>query len=321
MLGSQTPFLRSAILMAAICLGLVVVAACERASPTSATSPPGLVSSVAVTPATASVAVGQTAQLTATLKDASGNPLSGLVVTWSSSSASVATVSGNGLVIGLAAGSATIGASSEGHSGTAGITVTQSAPGSIYTVFSDGFESGTLAAWDDIYDNGVKAGQAARLTVVPSPTHSGSHALQAYYPANADVGSMSKFFMPGYDTVRARVWFRPGVGWSGSTKLFLLRGSRTDNQWSSFGTAGRCPNGTDFFIAAVAWDVTDGMRFYTYFVGQPQYAGGICYGRTGLEAGINPPATYTASRFPSIDAWHLLEVEVVLNTPGQANRS
>jgi len=82
------------------------------------------VASVAVSPASASVAVGQTVQLAATPKDASGNPLTGRVVTWATSNAAVATVNGSGLVTGVAAGSATITATSEGKNGTAAITVT-----------------------------------------------------------------------------------------------------------------------------------------------------------------------------------------------------
>jgi uncharacterized protein YjdB len=82
------------------------------------------VASVAVSPATASVTVGQTVQLTATPQDGSGNPLSGRVVTWASSNAAVATVSVNGLVTGATAGSAILTATSEGQSGTATVTVT-----------------------------------------------------------------------------------------------------------------------------------------------------------------------------------------------------
>src|SRR6059058_2126547 len=82
------------------------------------------VASVAVSPASASVQVGQTVQLAATPRDANGNPLSGRTVTWSSDNTAVATVSGSGLVTGVTAGSATITATSEGKSGTSGVTVT-----------------------------------------------------------------------------------------------------------------------------------------------------------------------------------------------------
>src|SRR5205809_349682 len=86
------------------------------------------VASVAVSPASASVQVGQTVQLTATPKDANGNPLSGRAVSWASSNTAVATVSGSGLVTGVTAGSATITATSEGQGGTATITVSTPPP-------------------------------------------------------------------------------------------------------------------------------------------------------------------------------------------------
>src|SRR5207245_1525201 len=65
-----------------------------------------------------------TDQATATLKDASGTILTGRAIAWSSNNPSVATVSSSGLVTGVAAGSATITATSEGKSGAAAITVT-----------------------------------------------------------------------------------------------------------------------------------------------------------------------------------------------------
>src|SRR5438093_458731 len=82
------------------------------------------VASVAVSPTSASVSVGQTVQLAATPKDANGNPLTGRTVTWSSGNTAVATVSASGLVTGVSAGAATITATSEGQSSTAAITVT-----------------------------------------------------------------------------------------------------------------------------------------------------------------------------------------------------
>ncbi|PYO39887.1 MAG: Ig domain-containing protein, partial [Gemmatimonadetes bacterium] len=73
--------------------------------------------------ATASVMVGQAAQFTAIPKDANGFALAGRVVTWSSNNTTVATVNASGLVTGVAVGSATITATSEGKNGTAVLTV------------------------------------------------------------------------------------------------------------------------------------------------------------------------------------------------------
>lgn len=85
------------------------------------------VASLTISPASASVVVGLTAQLSVTLRDANGNTLSGRAITWSSTNTSVATVSGTGLVTGVAAGSASVIATSEGKADTAGVTVTSAA--------------------------------------------------------------------------------------------------------------------------------------------------------------------------------------------------
>src|SRR5438477_126500 len=86
------------------------------------------VASVAVSPPTPSLSVGGTVQLTAAPQDSAGNALTGRTVTWASSDATVASVSTTGLVRGVAVGSATITATSEGKSGTAKVTVTTPAP-------------------------------------------------------------------------------------------------------------------------------------------------------------------------------------------------
>ena len=67
--------------------------------------------------------VGQTTQLIATPRDASGNPLSGRTVAWSTSNASIATVSNSGVVAGVAAGPVTITATIDGKTGTRAINV------------------------------------------------------------------------------------------------------------------------------------------------------------------------------------------------------
>src|SRR5439155_1438945 len=104
--------------------GATITATSEGQSGTaSITVPPVPVATVAVTPASASVDEGKTVQLTATPKDAAGNPLSGRVVTWTSSNTAAATVNSSGLVTAKLAGAATITATSEGQSGTSAITV------------------------------------------------------------------------------------------------------------------------------------------------------------------------------------------------------
>ncbi len=87
------------------------------------------VASVDVEPASATIAAGATVQLTATPRDASGTPLPGRAVTWSSSDNTIAVVSADGLVTGASEGIVTITATSEGQDGTASIDVFVPPPG------------------------------------------------------------------------------------------------------------------------------------------------------------------------------------------------
>lgn len=93
---------------------------------------PVLVTSIAITPPGAQTAYqGLTLQLAATLRDGSGNILTGRTVSWTSSNQSVATVTSNGLVTGVSLGQVQITAESEGVTGFTSVTV---APRPVATV-------------------------------------------------------------------------------------------------------------------------------------------------------------------------------------------
>jgi alpha-tubulin suppressor-like RCC1 family protein len=81
------------------------------------------VASIELTPASADLPPGGTQQLTWTTKDAGGNVLTGRVVNFTTSNPGTASVSKRGMVNAIAAGSATITASSEGKTATSTITV------------------------------------------------------------------------------------------------------------------------------------------------------------------------------------------------------
>jgi trimeric autotransporter adhesin len=122
------------------------------------------VATVVVTPATASVAVGGSTQLSVSVKDASGAELAGRLVGWTSSDESIAIVSSTGRVSGLKTGSVTITASSEGKSGTATVTVT-AAPVATVTVAPSTLplqvgQTGTLTATARDAANNVLADRA-----------------------------------------------------------------------------------------------------------------------------------------------------------------
>ena len=85
---------------------------------------PAAVATVSVTPASRALQRGETLQLAATLRDAAGATLSSRPIRWSSSDPAIATVSPEGVVAALAAGTAVIAAASDGASGSASVTVT-----------------------------------------------------------------------------------------------------------------------------------------------------------------------------------------------------
>ncbi len=89
------------------------------------------VATVTVTPSPLSMSVGQTTQLAVTLRDGAGIVLNGRTVSWSSSNPAAAAVSSQGLVTAVAKGSATITATSEGKTGSADVTTTNVAVGSV----------------------------------------------------------------------------------------------------------------------------------------------------------------------------------------------
>jgi trimeric autotransporter adhesin len=85
------------------------------------------VASVVLLPNQASVAIGATFQLSASTLDAGGGTLTGRAIIWTTSNAAVATVNASGLVTGVAPGTTTITAASEGKTSTSTVTVSQGA--------------------------------------------------------------------------------------------------------------------------------------------------------------------------------------------------
>ena len=91
---------------------------------------PQVPTSLTISPATSTLeSLGETVQLTATVRDQSGQVMTGVSLTWSSSDASVADVRDGGLVTAAGNGVATVQASAGTTTGSAEITVRQRAVG------------------------------------------------------------------------------------------------------------------------------------------------------------------------------------------------
>lgn len=101
-----------------------------RATRAQSTPPAPRVTSVRVNPPAATLAVGETAQLSAVVRDQNGNTMN-RAVTWSSSDNGVAVVTADGMVVARGHGAARITAQGSGRSGSAVVTVAPPAAGTV----------------------------------------------------------------------------------------------------------------------------------------------------------------------------------------------
>src|SRR6266516_1488826 len=249
-------------------------------SPVGPITPPP-VASVTVSPASVSLSVGQTLQLSVVLTDSAGDFLTDRPVTWTTSNSAVATVSASGLVTGVTVGTATINATSGGVSGKAATSVASTTsggagpqPGPTSTILiQDGFESGNLNSWTQ---DPATAGRYS-LSSDAMRVHSGNYSLQALYTPTNGYGLITRWFMPGYDEVYVKfnVMFQAGFenmrSDGNGMHFFTLCGNNVNNNQSCWGQAAVVPNGTDFFYAGldpsyVQRDPTlRPFSFYTYW--------------------------------------------------------
>ena len=89
--------------------------------------PPPVATTLAVTPASVQLSsLGDTARLSAEVRDQNGRAMPGAAVTWTSADPSVASVDASGLVTAASNGTATVTAASGSASGTAAVSVEQS---------------------------------------------------------------------------------------------------------------------------------------------------------------------------------------------------
>jgi hypothetical protein len=192
-------------------------------------------------------------------------------------------------------------------------SVGPSGPAGAERLFAEDFESGTLDAWPDGVNPALH-----RIVAEPAGAQSGSRYLAVTFPAGRDGGWLTRFFMPGDDSMYVSYYVRFPSAWRGGTKLVAFYGSRTDNQWSALGKAGLCPQGSDFFAAMLIAEQNGNpgpTRFYTYYPAMRREPDGVtCWGRYG-----DGTENYVPPLTPSTNTWHRVEFWVQLNTPGQAD--
>ena len=184
------------------------------------TTTPVAVASVSVSPASSSVQVGGTLQLSATTRDASGNVLTGRVVRWSSANTSIARIDSiSGFFTALAVGPVTITATSETKTGTAAITVIVPPPPGLWrgneptgmTLISDqSFTTMPSDGWNYYFGAGTISD--------PSAPRSPNSVMNVTWPAGAHggngIGRVEKQLTVPYGTLYMSVWIK-FTNWQG----------------------------------------------------------------------------------------------------------
>jgi uncharacterized protein YjdB len=159
-------------------------------------------SSIAVTPATASIGVGATGQFTATGTYSDGSTaVVTSTATWASSSAAVATINAAGLATAVASGTTTIRATVSGVSGTAALAVTAVTAKTLVSIAVTPAAMSIAAGATEQYTATATYSDGSIAVVTSTATWASSSAAVA----TVNAAGLATAITPGISTVTATV--------------------------------------------------------------------------------------------------------------------
>lgn len=182
--------------------------------------------------------------------------------------------------------------------------------------FDDGVLEGDWVLYHEFGDS-LSSGFETR----PEYVHSGTKSFRLTSRANdgkENGSNIRRFFMPGVDKAYFRWYamFAEDFDQGNLMHWVIFGGSRVDDKWSCYdNTAGRKPDGTDFF-----WTFLDTWRdwgrlpppgrlvFYSYFPEMKRDRDGNYWGNM-----FGPEEPFVPER----GKWYCYEVMVKLNEPGR----
>jgi hypothetical protein len=238
------------------------------------------VTGVSVSPTTASIDVGGTQQLTATVEPSSAtNP----AVTWSTSEANCATVSSSGLATGMAAGSVTITVETAdgGKTATCAVTVTEPTHALAWTtVFLDNFNRADTTGRDLGADWTTIGSGTDEITILNNQVHSvfttiGGPGAGAVYNGGVDYAKPLRVSVRGMIT----------VGGAESPEEFVGLEINTQITYEGYYTALVYDSGTENLFLKLAR--TDGAN----------------------DVASPSPATYDVTGLVGPGNWYIFEIE------------
>jgi uncharacterized protein YjdB len=266
------------------------------------------VASVEVLPASRTLGVGFSTQFAVVLRDLNGRELTGRMVAWSSDNDAVATVDQVGRVSGIAEGTATITAESEGESGAATVAVVIQASNEPagFTTISEreyvnlarcGDSSTQEEGWNE--DEGCAGDNLSIVQVTDAPI-SPAGVMQFRYPTGfvggVSPGNSRLPFGGGYSKIYFRYAFKISDNFHGHRSGI----NKLQHIWVADPVNNR--------LVPLLYGSDGGpLRFMLALQGDPDRVGRLGANRIGARDVINR------------GQWYVAEMLVELNTPGVAN--
>lgn len=274
-----------------------------------------VVSGVVVAPATASLAVNGTTQLTATISPSNA---SNKTVSWSSSNVSVATVNSTGLVTGIAAGTATIEVTTQDGAKTASCAVT----------VSPNIISVTGVTVSPVTDT-LSIGLTRQLTAVVAPSNATNKSISwsSSNVASATVNSSGLVTGVAGGTVTITVTTQDGsktaactINVKGGTNLLCTFGTplnstlptinKSFNYVYIMGTGG--PNLSNVSTLTINWDLpNNGLYQFSANTkdGKPNWYVDLRTGATQTFGSVQPSITLAGTGFNGLDGSYYAAID------------
>ena len=188
----------------------------------------GVPATITISPSSASVQVGASQLFTASVKDASGNVLTGQTVTFTSSNLLVGTIGNlSGIVTALAAGTTTIMATDGSLSASASLTVSATQPppptGGAWPHEPSGLSLITDEPFNNLNENGWQSiwntSGYGTIAQDPSAPESPSNVFQVMYPSGFQSGAAPATelaSLPGVKRIFVGMWWKVSNPWQGN---------------------------------------------------------------------------------------------------------
>lgn len=181
-------------------------------------------------------------------------------------------------------------------------------------LFSDNFESGDMKKWDE---------KRGRVLMTEEKPNSGRWSVQMPMERGKNHGGDSiKWFMPGADTVYARVYVKFSPDYQYNHHFIWLGANQRTNKWSAFGKAGLKPNGTYYSTGMEPWfawgkNPSPGeINLYSYYLDmEPDRKMNKYWGNGFFPPGPGKGTPAGEHRYiPKLDEWQCWEFMIQANT-------